>query len=134
MKAKCDESEVRHDEKVEQISPCVIDGFFVKPLGDDMRVKICYSNILWIEAEGDYSHIHLVSGSYVSVTYGILKLEEELASHNFIRINRSEIVNVGRVCRYCGNALYIDGRAHSFTVSKGFRQSTFACFRELERK
>lgn len=111
----------------------VTDGFFVKPIGDNMKVKVCFADIVWIEAERAYSHIHLAVGKHISVAHNILRLEVRLPDKFFVRISRSEIINIKRVCKYCGNALYLEGCSKSFTVGKGFRDYIFSCFDELEK-
>lgn len=51
----------------------------------------------------------------------------------FIRINRSEIINIYRIIKYYGNTLYLDGSTKSFVVSKSFRDQIFTCFNEVKK-
>lgn len=111
----------------------VTDGIFVKPINEEVRIKINYADIVWVEAENNYSHIHLSVGSFVSVGYNIMSLEKMLPGQWFVRVNRSEIVNICRVYKYCGNLLYLEGSNHQFTVSKSNRGYVFSCFRELSK-
>lgn len=111
----------------------VTDGFFVKPFGKDMRIKICYADIVWVEADNNHSHIHLTTGTHVSVSYNILRLEVLLPIDRFVRVSRSEIVNIHRVNKYCGNTLYVEGCTRPFTVGRNFREYIFSCFEELEK-
>jgi hypothetical protein len=50
---------------------------------------------LWIEATGNYACIHTASGSHL-LRETMAHLEEKLASHHFIRVRKSAIVNGGR--------------------------------------
>lgn len=59
-------------------------------------ITISAQDIIWIEAYGDYSKLHLKTYSYVS-NYGISTLEEKLNPKNFIRVHRSSIINLQQV-------------------------------------
>lgn len=111
----------------------VKDGFFVKPLGSEFKIKIRYDNIVWVEADNNYSHIHCRNAQCVSIALNIKKVEKVLSEHQFVRISRSEIINVHLVCKYCGNLFYLEGINRSFTVTQSYRDCLFACFRNLDK-
>src|SRR5215469_11760767 len=50
------------------------------------------SNVLWIEATGNYACIHTASNSHL-LRDTLAHLEEKLAPHHFIRVRKSAIVN-----------------------------------------
>jgi two-component system LytT family response regulator len=50
------------------------------------------SNVLWIEAMGNYACIHTAKGSHL-LRETLAHLEEKLAPHHFIRVRKSAIVN-----------------------------------------
>ena len=50
------------------------------------------SNVLWIEATGNYACIHTASDRHL-LRETIAHLEEKLAPHHFIRVRKSAIVN-----------------------------------------
>jgi two-component system, LytTR family, response regulator len=50
------------------------------------------SNVLWIEATGNYACIHTASDRHL-LRETMADLEEKLASHHFIRVRKSAIVN-----------------------------------------
>jgi two-component system, LytTR family, response regulator len=50
------------------------------------------SNVLWIEATGNYACIHTASDSHL-LRETLTNLEEKLAPHHFIRVRKSAIVN-----------------------------------------
>ena len=56
-------------------------------------VTISVKEILWVEADGDYSKLITKDNSYYS-NYGISKLEEKLDPKVFIRVHRSSMVNI----------------------------------------
>lgn len=88
----------------------VIDGFFVKPVNEDELVKVRYDEIMWIEAEKSYTHFHLVSNKTVTITVNIGRVEDVLPSRTFVRVSRSEIVNIHLVDGIKGRTLRIHGR------------------------
>lgn len=111
----------------------VTDGIFVKPAKENMMLKVNYTDIVWIEAENNNCHIHLSAGPYLTVGYNIMTLMEMLPKRWFVKVNRSEIVNISRVYKICGNMLSVDGCSRSFSVSQSNRDYVFSCFKELSK-
>lgn len=109
----------------------VNDGFFAKPLNEDYHIKVYYDEIIWVEAISNYSYIHFKKTKTMSLAYNIGRVEKLLLTETFVRINRSEIINIHLVDKYCGNMVSIAG--HGFTVSPSCRQYVFSCFLELRR-
>jgi two-component system LytT family response regulator len=67
-----------------------LERFVVK---DNKRIFfVPVSNVLWIEAMGNYACIHTASDSHL-LREALAHLEEKLAPHNFIRVRKSAIVN-----------------------------------------
>src|SRR5947209_17901591 len=54
------------------------------------------SDVLWIEATGNYACIHTASDRHL-LRETLAHLEEKLASHHFIRVRKSAIVNAARI-------------------------------------
>lgn len=59
-------------------------------------ITISVSNIIRVEAYGDYSKLYTNDTVFVS-NYGISNLEEKLNPKNFIRVHRSSIVNLKQI-------------------------------------
>jgi two-component system, LytTR family, response regulator len=59
-------------------------------------ITVSVSEIVWIDAEGDYSKIITQRGHFLS-NYGISQLETKLNPQQFIRVHRSSIINLGFV-------------------------------------
>lgn len=59
-------------------------------------VAIPTEDIIWINADGDYSNLVTPKQSYLS-NYGIGQLEEKLNPEIFIRVHRSSIINITKV-------------------------------------
>ncbi|RIV21194.1 DNA-binding response regulator [Fibrisoma montanum] len=56
-------------------------------------LAVAVADILRIEAEGDYSNLVTGKGSFLS-NYGISSLESKLNPQQFIRVHRSDIINL----------------------------------------
>jgi two-component system, LytTR family, response regulator len=59
-------------------------------------ISLSVNDIIWMEAEGDYTKLHTSPKSYLS-SYGIGALEQKLNPVVFTRIHRSAIVNINMV-------------------------------------
>lgn len=59
-------------------------------------VTVAVSDIVWIEAYGDYSKIHVGEEVFVS-NYGISILEEKMDPKIFLRVHRSAIINLDQI-------------------------------------
>jgi two-component system, LytTR family, response regulator len=56
-------------------------------------INIAVVDIVWIEADGDYSRLITLNGNYLS-NYGISTLELKLNPNSFIRVHRSAIIHL----------------------------------------
>ncbi|MEO6304231.1 MAG: LytTR family DNA-binding domain-containing protein [Bacteroidia bacterium] len=88
---------------------------------DKSYEKIMYKNILYIEAMLNYAIIHTTDKKYI--TYVTLKaIEDQLPGSQFIKINKSFIVNVQKIQKIEGNEIILGvnhlqiGRAFKDTV------------------
>jgi two-component system LytT family response regulator len=64
-------------------------------VGEHIRV-IATGEIDWIEANGNYVHIHAAGGAYLH-RETLRQMEETLDPTRFLRVHRAIIVNVDRV-------------------------------------
>ena len=55
--------------------------------------------IIYLEAEGNYTSIYLLNGNEETITQSLGQIEEELSANNFFRINRSVIINLKFIAR-----------------------------------
>jgi two-component system, LytTR family, response regulator len=85
-------------------------------------ITIATSDILRIEAYGDYSKLCTMQETYLS-NYGISALEAKLNPDLFIRVHRSAIININfikEVEKYPGSFEVILLNLDKVTVSRGF--------------
>ena len=84
----------------------VKNGFFVKT--DEKWEKVRYVEILWVRAFENGSVVFLTDGKSLMVNHRLWRIEDILQDHaNFVRINRSEIVNLNAIDGFEGNCYYI---------------------------
>ncbi|MBT8186985.1 MAG: LytTR family transcriptional regulator, partial [Croceitalea sp.] len=76
-------------------------------------ITVKVEDIIWIEAFGDYSKLHLDSGIFLS-NFGITQLEEKLNPDDFIRVHRSSIINLSKV-----KELHKYGKSYDVTMTNG---------------
>lgn len=87
--------------------------------------KVAFSDILWLEAESNYTYIYTKSGKY---TYSsvLKKFEDKLPEDPFYRVHRSYIVNLSNVTGFEGNMLII-GKNY-IPVNKSCKETVFKRF------
>jgi two-component system, LytTR family, response regulator len=82
------------------------------------KVKILFSDIIYIESQREYIKIVTTKGEFISrmTTH---EIEELLPANNFIRIHRSFIVSVSRIESYTADSLQVNGI--SLPIGRGYR-------------
>jgi DNA-binding LytR/AlgR family response regulator len=104
----------------------VNDGLFLKKQNHFRKVGL--KEILWLEAESNYTVLHTQTESYTYSTV-LGKIEEKLPEAQFIRVHRSFIVNIFAVTGFMGNLLYIGDK--QIPVSKSYQEKVFNCFKTI---
>ncbi len=90
-------------------------------------------NILYCEAEINYTHIYYLKGNHDTVTLNIGKIEKMLSPDTFIRISRSTIINmdylreVTRKSKKC--TLQNNETINEFTVSRNRMSTLLSIFK-----
>lgn len=85
-------------------------------------INIAVTDIVWIEADGDYARLITSNGKYLS-NYGISNLESKLNPNNFIRVHRSSLINVAyikEVQKYVSSYDVIMQNGDVVRVSRGY--------------
>ncbi|MCF0072270.1 response regulator [Dyadobacter sp. CY261] len=93
--------------------------FMVK--SDKKLIKINIEEIVYVEGMKDYLKIHLM-GAMVIVHMTITKMEEILRKHQFIRINKSYIVNIREINAINGNEVELSNK-QKLTIGATFRET-----------
>jgi DNA-binding LytR/AlgR family response regulator len=82
------------------------------------RVKIFFSDIVYIESQREYIKITTTRGEYIS-KMSTHETEEILPVHLFKRVHRSFIVSIRRIESYTAEVIEINGV--SIPIGKGYR-------------
>jgi two-component system, LytTR family, response regulator len=85
-------------------------------------INIAVTDIIWIEADGDYARLITLNGKYLS-NYGISILEAKLNPNSFIRVHRSSLSNlkyIKEVQKYPSNYDVIMQNNDVVRVSRGY--------------
>jgi len=104
----------------------VKDSLFLKKTDFFQRVNL--KDILWLEAESNYTVFHTLSEKFTYSTV-LKKIEKKLPEFQFLRVHRSYIVNIQSVTGFVGNTLYINKKM--IPVSKPHHNEVFNCFNAI---
>ncbi|CAH8281603.1 LytTR family two component transcriptional regulator [Mariniflexile fucanivorans] len=102
------ESEIEPTEEDETLPFILSDCIFVRH--QDKMVKVQIADILYIEAERNYSRIHSKNKEYLLVVT-LKDLEDKLPNNHFLRIHRSFIVNLSQIDEIATSHIVISKKA-----------------------
>lgn len=110
-----------------------LQGFYQNELKEDMLmgksgdawVPIPINDIVYISAQGNETYANLDFGRRIKIKYKLYQLEEILGLKNYIRINKSEIVNIKKIKSispmFGGNLLiYLEGYKTSLDITRNY--------------
>ena len=119
--AKGPETKIESNEENEVIP--IKDSLFLKK--EDRFDRVSFPDILWLEAESNYTVIFTDKGKYI---YSVVlkKMEEKLPRQLFMRVHRSFVINLSSVTGFMGNTLRIGEK--SIPVSRQYQKSVFSHF------
>lgn len=87
---------------------------------------VSLNEIIWIEANGSYCHIHTTRKRTFTLSYPLARIEERLPQNQFIRIQRSFLVNIDHVKKLTGCSLIVDNRI--FKIGDSYKKQVFSKF------
>lgn len=106
--------------------PFIAGSFFVK---DKKRlVKVSAEDILWIKAEGVYSHMTTINRTYLLTTH-LGALEDKLKDLPFLRVHRSYLVNFKYVDAIEEDVLSIG--SERIPLGKSYREAFYRRLQQL---
>ncbi|WP_293915148.1 MULTISPECIES: LytTR family DNA-binding domain-containing protein [unclassified Sphingobacterium] len=83
-----------------------IEGEFIFIKSDRRYFKVVFKNILFIEGLKDYVIIHTENQKLITHT-NLKNVHTLLPSNNFLRVNRSYIINKDRIDSFSNNDVFI---------------------------
>lgn len=113
-----------HPQKV-KAQLLIKDALFVRQEGNLLKIK--HDDILWLKAEGNYTHLITRKGNY-SVRHILKDFERLIPEEKFIRIHKSYIVQVGLIDEISAKELRIEdewiplGRTYHQKLISGIRK------------
>jgi DNA-binding LytR/AlgR family response regulator len=102
------------------------DSLFLKK--DNHFERVLLKEILFLEAESNYTTIHTQCGRFV-YSMVLKKIESLLPPEFFLRVHRSFVVNMNTVSGFEGNLLYVEDQ--KIPVSKSHREVVFNLFKKI---
>lgn len=99
-------------------------------MGEEMPMLL--SEILYIESEKHYVKIHNKK-EIVNIRSNIGKLEHELKTYKFIRIQRSFLVNLRHITKVTGKSVVLSN-GDELTIKRGSMEDIRNCFFEYRRE
>ena len=99
-----------------QVNPGQSKRIFLK--GDKKHLQIHTAEILFVEAYGNYSKIHL-TGEMILSHEKISSLETLLAHGNFLRVHKSFLVAIDKIKLIQGNRIYVQD--HEIPIGQTYR-------------
>lgn len=105
-------------------SPLAPDYFFIRQ--DSKLVKINYSEVLYMEAQRDYTYIYLKDKKILASMH-LKALEDILQSPLLFRVQRSFIVNLDAIKAINGNVLEIAGK--EIPIGANYKEALFRLLR-----
>lgn len=93
------------------------DYFFIK--SGSKYEKICFDDILYVEAMQNYITIYTRKGKYVTLLY-LKNLEQNLDPKAFIRVHKSYIVSISKIEGIEGNEIFI--QSHRIPISRNYHE------------
>jgi two-component system, LytTR family, response regulator LytT len=89
-------------------------------------IRLPYNEILWLEADGNYTTFHVKSGKRRVVRTSISEYESQLNEHYFIRIHKSYIVNHNLVDKVTSSSIFINGQ--ELSVGRTYQPAVASLF------
>lgn len=84
------------------------DSIFIKDGYE--QVKVMLADILYVEASGNYTQIHLDGGSLLSSRITINDIAAILPTENFIRVHRTFIVAKNKILKFDRSQVWVQNR------------------------
>lgn len=94
---------------------------FIIVKADRRYHRVMYGDILYIEGLKDYVIIHLNDGRRLVTRMTIKGMEECLPGDTFMRVNKSNIVNIGAVDSFDNNDVFV--RDAEIAIGQSFRDT-----------
>lgn len=107
----------------------VKDALFIRIENGHFR-KLPLGDILYMEADGAYTHI-MLNKEKIVFSKSLNQVHDKISQANFVRISRSHVVNMQRVDEIKGNMLHIE-EGHELQIGEKYKDDVMKGFRLLK--
>lgn len=98
------ERQIENEINVESVLPVLNDAFFIKD--KHALIKVRFEDILYAEAMDNYCVIYTSSRKYI-LSQTLKSVEQKLTPHGFMRIHRSNLVNLKHITQIQPKSVFI---------------------------
>ncbi len=95
------------DIKTQGQDPVLLNDMLLIRQSNNHYKKISPSDISFLEANGQYSYIHLVNGDKFTYSVSMNHIHEKIGLPTLVRVSRSHVVNLEKVTEVKGNLLVL---------------------------
>lgn len=88
--------------------------------------RVSLNEIMWIEASGSYCRIHTTGKRTFTLSYPLTRIEERLPKKQFIRIQRSYLVNIDHVKKLIGCSLIVG--EYALKIGESYKEQALSEF------
>ena len=82
--------------------------------------------IMWIEANSSYCDVHVTGERKFTLSFPLARMEERLPKDQFIRIQRSYLVNISHVKSLIGHSLVVGKQV--LKIGEGYKEKALDAF------
>ncbi|MCD6018062.1 MAG: two-component hybrid sensor and regulator [Bacteroidetes bacterium] len=90
-------------------------------------VKLHHQSIVWLEADGNYTTIHLKNDKRKVIRIALSELEQQLPSVDFIRIHKSYLVNKKYITEMKSGSIIVNNE--ELSVGRTYQQNLNSLFK-----
>lgn len=88
--------------------------------GENEHIRVSVNDIILLKAARDYCEIHIKGNQRLLVSAPMKDVYEDLPSDNFLRINRSYIINIRFISKMSGNLIEMEDGS-KLVISKTYK-------------
>ena len=94
---------------------------FIAVTHNGQKIKLNKQEIIYLKAAGNHCEIYLSKDKRYVSSVPMNKVMSTIDSPNFVRVQRSYIVNLNKVVKYNGNLIYLEGIPEPVQMKDSFR-------------
>ena len=101
---------------------------------DCSGVTVPVSDIYYIEAMENYSRIFRIDGENIISRLNIKALHEMLPKNDFLRVHRSFLIPISKVCRFSKQEIHLQGLGRTIPIGRSYAKDIYEILAQKRRK